>query len=430
MIKYLVDRIAPLKKDILSFENQDKAGVLILDKKEQSANNLIEKIYTEAGNLIKSHKNQKIEINDFIKDAMKEVFFGGNVGVVLVQKDRIVIRGEFNQETTNDLINGIFTSDSNLNDFVYDSTVDYMSKKLNIEFLGADKFFNIPALFKIYYTNLIELIKKDAEYQNNIRNTSIKLAELAIPTSKSSEKLKAVVNEILKNAISNSNSQFYHATADLLLKEIAKANSTVLKYAKDFFDSTLKRGKSLKRLNFALIRRNTIDREKHLVFVNEAKKKIKEAKAKEFEFVRIAEDAKKRMIILEKEIKEATKELEEATRMAKEVFEKREIIRKEPKGASSQEYKLLSDELKHYNSAKTKLDVDVKGLHQKYELAKQTIENATDDRADYVKLLPEMIGVQEKKLTEHNGLLKEFDVDYKEAKSIIIDAMIISKKLG
>jgi predicted metal-binding transcription factor (methanogenesis marker protein 9) len=429
MVKLLAQKISPLKKDILSFESQEKVGVLILDKKEKNANSIISKIYLEAGNLIKAHKRDNVEVNDFIKEAMKEVLFGGNVGVVLVQKDRIVIRGDFNHETTEELISAIFREQKNLNEYIYDSTTEYMTKKINIEFLGADKLFNTPALYKIWIDRLITLLKKDSEYINAIKSTSIKIGELSSTSTKSYEKIKVVVGEILKTALSDIDSQFYHSTADFLLKNIAKANSTTLKYAKEFFDTTLKKGKSLKRLNFALIRRNMTDREKHLVFIQDAKAKIKEAKDKEFEFVRIAEEADKRMKALEKEIKVAMASLDEAQAKTKETFDAREVIRKEPKGMGTPEYKKLSEELRQYNSQKSKFDVEVKNLHQKYDLAKQTIENATDDRADYVKLLPEMISVQDKKILDHEGMLKEFEEDYQDAKAMVIEALVICKKL-
>lgn len=429
MIKALAKKLQPFRKEIVSFENKDKGGVVLLDKKQEATKILIDKIYHEAHLIIKAHKNDNIEVNEFIKEALKLVIFAGAVGVVLVQKERIVVRGELNKESVEDLASGIFQSEDNYNEFIYKATTEYMGKKVNIEFLATKTFFDMSAIFKIWMSFLIDKIKKDSELQVNIKSTSINLSEISKPASKSYDKLKNVVTFMLKSSMADTNSPFYHSLADFLLKNLAKANSMQLKYAKEYFDVNLKKVKSNKRLNFALIRRNTTEREKHLVFIEDAKEKIKEAKDKEFDYVKTAEEAAKRMKKFEAETKVARENLEEVLKLSKETFQKREVIRKKPKGAATPEYRDLSEQIRNLTMKKSTAESELKKIKQKYELAKQTIENANEDRADYKKLLPEMLEVQNKKIRDHEGSLREFEDEYKEAKSTIVETLTKSRRL-
>lgn len=418
----LTKEISKYKKEIFKFENPDKKGLIILDRKDKVQNQLIERLYLDAKKI--SKKESQSELNELLKEALRSLLLRGKVGAVLIQAQKVVIRGAVNEESNEELLELIFQSEHSFNEFIYHGIYDYLTLKINIEFLSIDKLLNRKAEHKFLLTKLIEVSTKNHISKEALKSSSIKLDDLKQKNSRSYKRFDSLVQFILDNSISNINSPLYIAIADFLIRSIANASASQLKYMKEFFDNKINDKKSRSRqINFNVIRRNAVDREKYLKLIDDANSKIKEAKDRENHFIQLAESGKGELERLKKELDSTREEMDRAHRESKEAFDRREVVRKSPNGAKSDEYKELSEAVRNYAIKKSNLDVEVKNLQQKYSQTKQSIENAIDDRVDYMKLLPEMVGVQDKKIRDYELNLQEFKGDYENAKEIIVERL-------
>ncbi len=430
LIKILSKALKPYKKQLYAFESQDKKGVLILDQKDKNASVLLNQMAKDVLAILQQYKKAEDELPNFLKEALKEMIFGGGVGAVLMQQSKVIIRGDLYQESVSDLIEIIFLDDKNIEHFIYEGVNSYLTQKINIEFLSVEKIFNIKAMTVFLLKSLIDLIKNNPKIQERLKSSSIKMAELSNSTSPSYLKLSAVLDEIFQPTLKDVNGVFFNAIADFLLRSVAKANATQLKYINEFFNNLLKitRTRSSK-INFNVIRRNAVDREKYLKLIDDAKKRIDEAIERENYFIKIADENKKKMEVLEVEVNNLIVEFERVQTASKNTFDDREVLRKQPNGAKMPEYQELSTSIRELTIRKSEVEAELKNTRQKFELAKQAIENANQDRTDYMKLLPELTGVQEKKIKEHESNLKEFQGDYLSAKETIIELMSSASQL-
>lgn len=430
MIKKISKALKPYKQHIKEFESKEKKGVVILDKKNKDATALIDKMVQETSTILKAYKKPSSELANIFKEALKDMIFSGGVGAVLVQQSKVVIRGDLHQESISDLIDKIFLNENKADEFVYNGIFEYLNKKVNIEFLAMDKLFNIKAIHSETLKDLIKFIKSNPKVEEKLKGGSIKITELSNKASKSYLKVKSISDELIDDGLKDERGIVFKSVADFLIRSIAKANATQLKYVNEFFNSLLKESRTRSsKLNFNVIRRNAVDREKFLKLIDDAKKKINEALEKENHFVKIAEDNKKKIEILQVEVDERVAEFDRVQKASKATFQEREVIRKKPNGARTPKYTELSTLIRELTIKKSEVEAELKKTRQKYELAKQAIENANDDRSDYMKLLPEMTGVHEKKISSHESSLKEFEADYLSAKKNIIELMYIVKKI-
>lgn len=430
LIKKLAKALKPYKKQMYAFENEAKKGVLILDQKDKNAGALLTQMVNDVNTILKANKKSEKDMPNFFKEALKEMIFSGGVGAVLMQQSRVIIRGDIHQESISDLIDMIFGDEKHVNEFIYNSTYDYLNQKINIEFLAIEKLFNIKGIKSAMLKDFIKFIKDHPKVQENLKGSSIKINELSNSKSKSYLKIKAVLDEVFDPTTKDIDGVFFSTVADFLLRSVAKANATQLKYVNEFFNNLLKASRTRSsKLNFNVIRRNAVDREKYLKLIDDARKKIDEAIERENHFIKIADENAKKMEVLQVEVDNLVEEFERVQKASKNTFDDREVIRKKPNGMRLPEYQELSTIIRELTIKKSEVEAELKKTRQKYELAKQAIENANDDRNDYMKLLPELTGVQEKKIREHESSLKEFEGDYLSAKRTIIELMSTVAKL-
>ena len=344
LIKKISKALKPYKQHIKEFESKEKKGVVILDKKNKDATALIDKMVQETSTILKAYKKPSSELANIFKEALKDMIFSGGVGAVLVQQSKVVIRGDLHQESISDLIDKIFLNENKADEFVYNGIFEYLNKKVNIEFLAMDKLFNIKAIHSETLKDLIKFIKSNPKVEEKLKGGSIKITELSNKASKSYLKVKSISDELINNGLKDERGIVFKSVADFLIRSIAKANATQLKYVNEFFNSLLKESRTRSsKLNFNQIRRNAVDREKFLKLIDDAKKKINEALEKENHFVKIAEDNKKKIEILQVEVDERVAEFDRVQKASKATFQEREVIRKKTKWSkNSKIYRVIN----------------------------------------------------------------------------------------
>jgi uncharacterized protein YdcH (DUF465 family) len=413
--------LKPYKKDIVAHEA--KKGVIMLSEGDEIYQNLMN------NSLEFLKKNGKTEADrvELLKAVLKNVMFGNGVGVALVQKNKIVLRGDFHQESLEDLVGKFFDDEEHLNDFIYKTAFEYLKKKVNPEFLTLEKLLNHETVLKQINEALKNLVETNAKVKHNFQDSSsIKLSELKSKNSKTSLKIAEVATAIFTPLIKDKDGAYFGAIADFLIRSVAKATPTQLKYIQEFFKN-ITRNEVTKQLNFSVIKRNASSREKYIIMIDEAKKKIKEAEEKENTFIEKIDREEARLKTLEPKMTALREELEATIAESKEAFEKREEVRKKPNGQKTPEYQALSNTIKSCTSKKAKLDADIKKLDNEIKLCEQSIQNTKDNKDDYMKLLPELIGVQTKKIKELESEIKQFEKEYVEGKTMIIEKLIVKR---
>ncbi len=416
MVNKLIEKIENYKKHIYSFEEN---GMILLDKKDPSANNIINQIYKDANDILKiySKKDNDIELNTFIKDALKKMAFNYSQGVVLIQDEKILIRGEIEKESITDLMKLIFSDNKSLNQFLY-SSISLHLDSIDIKILSIKELFNIDSIYKRLMNEFIKLLQNDFDIKDRLKDSSINIDELNRDNNKSYIKINLIVEKIVKGSFNKKSGVVLGFMSDFLLRSVATDNALNVKIIKLFFEKEIIENSN--KFNFVAIRQNSVARERYLKSIDISEQKNQETKDKVNYFLKIEESEYKK----ESEIKEflikTQNELKDIEVLQKDLFNRRNKIGNK----NSTEYLSLSSQIKIIHTKKVEIDIEVKNLNSKYELAKQVLVNVKQDRVDYLKLLPELVDIEEKKIEELNQNLKEFEDEFLNIKRFVIKILM------
>ncbi len=413
MVNELINKIEIYKEHIYSFE---ESGMILLDRKNPSANSIINQIYSDANEILKIYNKNETELTSFIKDALKQLAFDYNQGVVLIQEDKILIRGKIEKDNITDLMKLVFIDNKSLNKFLHSSISLYLSL-IDIRFLSLKEVFNISNIYKRLMIDFIKLLENDFDIGEKLKDSSIKIEN----NNGSYKKVNLIIEKILKDSFGKKSGMILGFMSDFLLRISTTNNIFDIKIIKYFFEKEILEND--KTFNFTTIRQNSIAREKYLKLIDIAEIKIEESKTKVYEFLKVKNIENTKTNELKDSLLKSQNELKDVEETHKNLLEKRQKI----KNKDSQEYLDLSDEIKVINTKKTELDVEIKNLNSKYEFSKQELLNIEQDRVDYLKLLPELIETQESKIKEICKNLKEFDEEYLNIKRFLIKVLMKKK---
>ncbi len=413
MVNELINKIEIYKEHIYSFE---ESGMILLDRKNPSANSIINQIYSDANEILKIYNKNETELTSFIKDALKQLAFDYNQGVVLIQEDKILIRGKIEKDNITDLMKLVFIDNKSLNKFLHSSISLYLSL-IDIKFLSLKEVFNISNIYKRLMIDFIKLLENDFDIGEKLKDSSIKIEN----NNGSYKKVNLIIEKILKDSFGKKSGMILGFMSDFLLRISTTNNIFDIKIIKYFFEKEILEND--KTFNFTTIRQNSIAREKYLKLIDIAEIKIEESKTKVYEFLKVKNIENTKTNELKDSLLKSQNELKDVEETHKNLLEKRQKI----KNKDSQEYLDLSDEIKVINTKKTELDVEIKNLNSKYEFSKQELLNIEQDRVDYLKLLPELIETQESKIKEICKNLKEFDEEYLNIKRFLIKVLMKKK---
>ena len=419
MLNKLIEKIETYKKNIYSFEQN---GMILLDKKDANANNIINQIYKDANDIFKIYNkdSNNTELNNFIKDALKKIAFNYTQGVVLIQDEKILIRGDIAKESIPDLMKLIFSDNRSLNRFLYSSISLYLSS-IDIKFLSIKELFNIDNIHKRLMSDFIKLLQNDYDIQKKLKDSSINIDELNQDNNKTYLKLNLIVEKILRGSFGKNSGVMLGFMSDFLLRIITTNSTFDLKLIKHFFEKEIIENSD--KLNFATIRQNSVAREQYLKSMDISEKKIEKTKDKVNDFLKIEVLEEKKNSELRDILIKNQNDLKEVETLQTNLFNRRNRIGDK----SSNDYLSLSSQIKIINAKKVELDIEVKNLNSKYELSKQSLINIEQDRVDYLKLLPELTEVEEKKIDELNKNLKEFENEFLHIKRFIIKVLMIKR---
>lgn len=427
MLDRLISVIRDYKESIREFENQK--GVIILDKSSKKSARLVDRIYQDATFIIKDEKSSDrgaADLNQLIKDALKKIFFNShNIGIVLLQESKIVIRGEIDKHNVLDFIDFIFEDRDNLNEFVLESLLSHLSKNINLSSISLENIFNIPNIYERILKDLIEYIDSDIYVQQRLNESDIDLEELKEERGKSFLYMNLVAEEILKDTLERNRASLLGYISDYLLRNTATLNTNDLKYIKNFFETKLIENSS-SRVNFTQIRKNSSEREKYLKLIDKAQERMKKAKSRESQFIKKRTQEEQNLSSLEQNFKEVKEKLELTQDRYSKVFQEREKLRKSKK-AQKEQIDSLSERVKELNRERTNLDIEYKNLTKAVSESKQKIENLEQDRVDHIKLLPEILKTEESKIEECKLSIKSSYEDYIKIKRTLIKELHIKK---
>ncbi len=325
---------------------------------------------------------------------------------------------EVKKESIVELMKLIFVDNSNLNKFLYKSIFKFLSK-IDLERLTINKIFNISEIYHSLVSDTIFFINSNFEIQKRLEKTSIELDEIDIENSKSNLKIKSVCENFFKGALNSK--YFIEFITDFLLTNLSTHDSEKLKIIRAFFETHFIEEKG--EINFGILRKNSIERARYLNFIEKEQRSIVDLKEKVDEFLGIKKEQDEKVSKLKSEVDNLKESLNPIVQKLKESLEAREKLIKDEVLTTSKEYMAISNSIKTLSTQRTKLNLNIKNVNSKYELAKQNISNTLKNEEDYLKLLPEMIKTQENKIKNNKIELDNHEDEYIKIKEFIAEKL-------